>query len=133
MSVSRNEKQKIYTVTENKTGDMSAMSWMPFFAEFLGTLLFLQFILLTLRAFVGPAVLIAALVGFGLFAGIFLSGLLGGPGYLNPAVALMLGFRDHKSGAFIAGMIAVELLATLLSILVIAQTRPALDHFWRRT
>lgn len=95
------------------------MVYLPYLAEFLGTLLFLVIILLTLKAISGPSVLIALLIGFGLFAGIYLSGLIGGPGYLNPAVALMLGVRNNKSAFFTFGMIAVELIAALVAIALV--------------
>lgn len=99
----------------------TATDWaaMPYVAEFFGTLLFLSVILFTVVTWAGPPVLIAALIGFGLFAGIYLSGLLGGPGYLNPAVALMLGVQQNRSAMWTSGMILAELFAVIVAVAVI--------------
>ena len=107
-----------------------AWMWMPYFAEFLGTLLFLLIILLTLQTISGPSVLIALLIGLGLFIGIYLSGLIGGPGYLNPAVALLLGVRNNKSAFFTLGMVIVELVAALVAIAVVLLWHPNKKSCW---
>lgn len=107
--------------------------WLPYFAEFLGTLLFLLIILLTLATITCPSVLIALFIGLGLFIGIYLSGLLGGPGYLNPAVALMLGVRNDKSAVFTLGMIVAELIAVIVALAAVwcwPARKPCWLGFW---
>lgn len=84
-----------------------------YLAEFIGTVIFLSIILIVIHFISStyPKFLIPLLIGLGLFLGIYVCVLLGGPGYLNPAVAIMLGIKDNKGFSYTTLMIIVELLA----------------------
>src|SRR5437870_907617 len=90
----------------------------PYGAEFLGTLIFLIIIMMVVSKLSQPGWLIALLIGLGLALAIFISVKLKGPGYLNPAVALMLGKKDGKDASYISGMILAEILAVAVVILM---------------
>lgn len=94
----------------------------PYGAEFLGTLLFLMIIMLVISKISQPGWLIALLIGLGLALAIFISVRLKGPGYLNPAVALMLGTKDQKGVSYISGMILAELAAVVLVVLMFCKS-----------
>lgn len=81
-------------------------------AEFIGTFIFLFFLLIVILKISNPKWLIALLVGFSLALGVFVCLILQGPGYLNPLVAILGGsVKDGKSPKFVAMMIAAELFA----------------------
>lgn len=89
-----------------------------YFAEFIGTLIFLIIILISVHYItsVYPKYVLPLFIGFGLFVGILVCTLLGGPGYLNPAVAIMLGVKDNKGFNYTTTMIIFELLAVLFAL-----------------
>lgn len=89
-----------------------------YFAEFIGTLVFLSIILTSVYFITSlyPKYVLPLLIGFGLFVGILVCVSLGGPGYLNPAVAIMLGVKDSKGFNYISLMILVELLAVVFAL-----------------
>lgn len=51
--------------------------------------------------------------------------MIGGPGYLNPAIAVFVGIKDHNSTAFTAAMVLAELLAALLVISIYFAMSPS--------
>ena len=90
----------------------------PYFAEFLGTLVFLCIILLVVYWLVGFAsnFVVALLIGLGLFLGIWICLSLSGPGFLNPAVAIQNGVIGDKGASYIFTMILVELFAVVIAL-----------------
>ena len=88
----------------------------PYFAEFVGTVIFLTIILAAIyfiTSGIYKVLLLSFVIGMGLFIGILICVLLGGPGYLNPAVAIMLGIKDNKGFNYTSLMILMELLAVI--------------------
>lgn len=89
--------------------------WTGFAAEFVGTVIFAVVVLLVLTSVSSKHLFaISIFVGLGLALGIWVCLLLGGPGYLNPAVAVLVGVKDQKSAAFTGGMVLAEFLAVLV-------------------
>ena len=86
-----------------------------FAAEFIGTVVFAVVVLLVV-SFVSSNLLFwtSLSIGLGLGLGIWVCLLLGGPGYLNPAIAVLLGVKDGKSAAFTGGMVLAEFVAIFL-------------------
>ncbi len=96
----------------------------PFVAEFVGTLIFAIVVLVVLVSVSSSLLFWTSLsIGLGLALGIWVCLLLGGPGYLNPAIAVLVGVKDGKSAAFTSGMVGAEFAAILLAL--------ALYYFWR--
>ena len=89
-----------------------------FVGEFVGTIVFAVVVLLVVIN-VSPRqkLWIALAVGLGLALGVWICLLIGGPGYLNPAIAVLAGVKDHKSTAFTASMVLAEFLAITLVLL----------------
>lgn len=98
----------------------------PFVAEFLGTLIFLLVVIVVVVKLSNPKWLIAALIGLGLAVGILICLVLKGPGYLNPAVAVLLGIKDGRSASYTVTMIAAEFIAVAVAV-GLYYTVPALN------
>ncbi len=92
----------------------------PYVAEFIGSVVF--FIIVWIVVF-HPGVpssnlIVAALVGFGLFLGVWICLSIGGPGFQNPAVAIQNSVIGGNTAGYAAGMIIVELLAVVVSLAI---------------
>src|ERR1700679_2098979 len=90
----------------------------PYIAEFVGTLIFLLLVLIIVSKVNQPKWVIAVLIGLALALGIWVALVMGGPGYQNPAVAITLGIKDNKSAAYLSAMIAMELVAAAVAVLI---------------
>ena len=90
-----------------------ASQMLPYVAEFLGTLILVGSIFI-IASTTTSIFWIASLSAVALFIGICVSMHLRGPGYLNPAVAIMLSDKQNKSSSWLGGMIFAELLAVVL-------------------
>ena len=86
-------------------------------AEFAGTVIFAAITMIVVTALT-PLFLIALCVGLALALGIWVCLLLGGPGYLNPVVAVLVGVKDNKSTLFTGGMVLAEFLAATLVLVI---------------
>lgn len=90
----------------------------PYVAEFVGTVVFLVAVLLVVTKVKGPKWWVALLIGLGLAVGIYVCFLMKGPGFQNPAVAVALSMKDGRSAGYLSGMIAAELLAIAVVMLL---------------
>ena len=90
-----------------------------FVAEFVGTLVFAIIVLVVLISVSSNLLFWTSLsIGLGLALGIWVCLLMGGPGYLNPAIAVLVGVKDKKSTAFTSAMIGAEFAAVLLVLAI---------------
>lgn len=90
----------------------------PYVAEFIGAVIFLVAVLLVVAKIKGPKWWVALLIGLALAVSIYVCSLMKGPGFQNPAVAVALSMKGGRSANYLSGMIAAELLAVAVAVLV---------------
>ncbi len=95
-----------------------------FAGEFVGTIVFAIVVLLVVTTVPSRQLFWTALaVGLGLALGVWICLLIGGPGYLNPAIAVMAGVKDGKSATFTSSMVLAEFLAITVVLLGYCATK----------
>jgi hypothetical protein len=89
-----------------------------FVGEFIGTIVFAIVVLLVVTNISSRQLFWTALcVGLGLALGVWICLLIGGPGYVNPAIAVLGGVKDGKSTLFTGSMVLAEFLAIVVVLM----------------